>query len=455
MSDDSDYVIDGDDGNTFTETTYSSYGGRLCNSLKGLCLGPLLILLSVVLLIWNEGNAVTSHRAFAKASRLVVELDGSSSSSSNEDMLVHTSGTAETQDQLVDQDFGVVPTSNVLKLQRQVEQFQWVEHQETHTRKHHGGSSTRHTTYRYYQEWRDYPVDSGMFHSSSSHENPGYFEYQSQDYVADPVTLLVGEQQQQYTLSSSVLDKINWFTTVSESSLSVDNIQVEDAKETAQVISGGYYIPSNQNYDSASYSSPSIGDYRITFSEIQPQTISIVAKQEDDETLSEYFINERTILLVEQGSVSAAEMFRHAQASVTLQAWIIRSLGMSLMFFGFLLGSSWISTLADVFPPLGDFVGTTMACASFIVALGLSSTIIALSWIAYRPLYAIPILLGVIAMAGIVIVRRRKAKQQYENGTTATVFPPLTVLGTASAPTTSAPFGKPSEQLPIVHGEPV
>ena len=46
----------------FTETTRIGWGSRLMESIKGVIAGLILFLLSFLVLFWNEGRAVKTHK---------------------------------------------------------------------------------------------------------------------------------------------------------------------------------------------------------------------------------------------------------------------------------------------------------------------------------------------------------------------------------------------------------
>ena len=83
--------------NTFTETTSTSWFGRLRNSVGAVVIGLLLIVGMVVLLFWNEGRAVTTARSLAEGAGAVVSVAADKVDPANEGKLVHVSGTVTTE----------------------------------------------------------------------------------------------------------------------------------------------------------------------------------------------------------------------------------------------------------------------------------------------------------------------------------------------------------------------
>lgn len=70
-----------------------------------------------------------------------------------------------------DQQFGV-GGSDVVRLKRHVEMYQWKETKESHTTQNTGGSETTETTYSYSKVWSDRPLDSSSYRHPDGHQNP-------------------------------------------------------------------------------------------------------------------------------------------------------------------------------------------------------------------------------------------------------------------------------------------
>ncbi len=61
---------------SFTVTTSRSFGSRLGNSFLGLVVGPILVIVAIALLWWNEGRAVRAIVGLDEAASQVVEVAG-------------------------------------------------------------------------------------------------------------------------------------------------------------------------------------------------------------------------------------------------------------------------------------------------------------------------------------------------------------------------------------------
>ena len=139
------------------------YGSRLVESIKGVLFGVVLFAISFPLLWWNEGRAVQTARSLEEGATSVVSVTGLVPS--NEGKLVHFSGQATTAETLADHELGV--TALALRMQRNVEMYQWYEKSESH--ENTGGSKT--TVYTYDKKWSPSLIRSTDF-KESGHDNP-------------------------------------------------------------------------------------------------------------------------------------------------------------------------------------------------------------------------------------------------------------------------------------------
>ena len=64
--------------NSFTETTSQSWISRLGGSIKSILFGLLLLIGSIVLMWYNEGRAVKTHKGLEEGGANVVSVESSS-----------------------------------------------------------------------------------------------------------------------------------------------------------------------------------------------------------------------------------------------------------------------------------------------------------------------------------------------------------------------------------------
>lgn len=163
-------------------------------------------------------------------------------------------------------------------------------------------------------------------------------------------------------------------------------------------------------YVSNSVQNPAVGDLRIGFAREDVAEASIVGAQKGGTLAGYRAANGRTIFLSEAGDVPAPEMFQTAESVNALTTWIVRICGLVGMFIGFVLMLSILGIIADVIPFVGSIVGFGTSLVALVLTLLLGPAVIAIAWIAYRPLVAGGVLVaGVFLAAAVVYLRRGKA----------------------------------------------
>lgn len=415
-----------------TVSSHNSYGSRVGNSLKAILWWILLVILSIALLVRNENNYVQQKKALEEWAAIVQEAVIDQINPELEWKEIHVSGqTASDAEALKDSTFWIV-TDN-LKLKRTVEMYQW--HEESHEECHdnYWWSEDCETTYTYDTKWSDDAIDSSSFYSRNGHENPSNRDYESAERVKEPITLWA------YTLTSLFVGKLTDYKTInlSEQNINIpdkykliadqtvqtnETTSVEDnnnsylygdsdtATNTTTAPNEKFHINGDQIYIWADPSSPAVWDLRITFSSVTPWTVSIVWKQMGKELTDYKVSNWRSIALLSQGNVSAADMFLEAQEENKMITWIIRLFWLFLMYAGFSMMLKFIETLAKILPFLANIIWVW----TWIIALWLTLIVgfltIGIAWLAVRPVIWICCL--VVAAGGIfLLVKSKKEKK--------------------------------------------
>jgi hypothetical protein len=381
------------DGDEVVETTETSWLSRLGQSFAGVIFGVLLIVGACVLLFWNEGRAVKTARSLSEGAGLVQTVSADKIDPANEGKLVHVIGMLSTAGPVTDDEFGM--KSSGVRLVRRVEMFQWTESSESESTKKLGGGETTRTVYKYARAWSDKPVDSTKFHTRDGHANP-QMTWRSRSTLARQVKLG----------AFSVPDELLRNFGAEEPLPARDEQGAALAKrldKPAQVVDGVIYL-------GADPSQPSLGDYKVTFAEVRPQTATVVADQVGSTFMPYRARAGGTVQLMEAGAVPAAGMFKDAQDENRLWTWLIRLGGGVLMFIGFALIMNPLSVLADVVPILGDIVGAGTGLVAFLCTVVIAPLVIAVAWFAYRPLVAAIVLVGGAALAyGAIHLSRQRA----------------------------------------------
>src|SRR5690606_22788669 len=116
-----------------------------------------------------------------------------------------------------------------------------------------------------------------------------------------------------------------------------------------------------------------------------------------------------SVSLIENGTLSVDQMFSAAESRNRLITWALRILGLYLLCTGLSMILKPLSVLASVVPFIGKIVGAGTSVIAWAVGLALGLVIIAVAWLAARPILGLT-LLG-LAVAGVVFafVKVRKA----------------------------------------------
>ena len=371
-----------------TEVTRTGFGSRILGSFIGVLFGILLVIGSVILLYWNEGRAVQAARALQEGERTVVEASAEQVNNSLDGKLVHVVGQLSTSNGLRDNQFGV-GGADVVRLKRNVQMYQWKESEKTETRNEVGGGKVEEKTYTYTKVWSDSPIDSSHFHAGNGHSNPPM-------PLRNAVMNNASTKLAAYRLDNAILDVMDNF----------EALQPEGANAP-----NGYRREGDGFYRGADSANPAIGDLRVNFSAIKTQTMSVLGAQSGNILAPFHADNGYVIKLAAPGVSSATAMLKEAEKSERILTWILRGIGFVVMLIGLMLIAGPISALAMVLPFLGGLVQGAAFVVAFLIAMPLTLFVIAISWIAHRPLLGVILLVvaGVLLFGAIYLRRHRKA----------------------------------------------
>jgi hypothetical protein len=371
----------------FTETKTQGFGSRIANSLAGLVIGPLLVIAAIVLLWWNEGRAVQAIVGLKDAASQVVEAEASGPTPANANKLVHVTGPATAHSPIQDSDVGIAFADQV-GVTRTAEMYQWKETKKDSTQENVGGSQTTTTTYDYTREWSDDAINSSAFKYPDGHQNPE-MPFHSKRFAASDAKL------GGWTLGADTLDRINYAQAL-----------IPDAP-------AGWKL-SGDNYYRGDPAAPKIGDMRVRYLGLPSgTTISVLARQGGDGFSVFTTKNGYQVELAAVGDHSAAELIEGKRKAEAVLTWILRAVGMALMFLGIAIFLAPLSTMASVIPIFGRIVGGAAALVALVIAVPLSILVIAFAWLAYRPLIAGGLILLALVV-GYGLWRWRKSRAPAE-----------------------------------------
>jgi hypothetical protein len=113
------------------------------------------------------------------------------------------------------------------------------------------------------------------------------------------------------------------------------------------------------------------------------------------------------IFLLEESVASPAAMFETAEASNNLTTWLVRGIGLFMMFLGLFLVFRPIAVFGDVVPVVGSLLRAGVGAVSALMAAFFSFVTIALGWLVYRPVVGV-VLLALAAGALFLLIRVAK-----------------------------------------------
>lgn len=385
------------------------------NSLGGIGTGFLLFIGATVLLWWNEGRAVKTAKAINETEDVCVEMDNINKQDAQfNGQVVHATGSATTNDSLVDAEFETGAVA--VRLTRSVEYYQYVEEKHEETHDNVGGSQDKKITYTYKETWTDSPVNSGEFKDPSyQNKNFVYSNVETKESFAENVAFGAYKlnEKQIKSISGDVAQDLK----VSSSKIAAWNKACVAVAKSRGIEASDSMVHVNGNvvYYGVNPNSPQIGDVKVTFTKVLPGAISIIAKVSGN-TFTDYTAkNKNKFSRLEMGTKDAAEMFENSRDENSTLTWILRVLGIVLVIVGLRNLFDIVVSLLKVLPPLATVASLGVGLVCGVVGFVWSLLVIAIAWIFYRPVLAIIILAAVGALVYFLVKRSKKNEAAADN----------------------------------------
>ena len=384
-------------------------------------MGIILFLVATALLWWNEGRAV--HRAqdikqVAKTAQSIGDI--SNANTSLDGQLIHTTGTASTEDILSDDLFGI--KTNALAIVRSAEYYQWKENEKHETKDKLGGKQEEIITYTYERDWTADPINSSRF------KDPDYqgvnnviWEIEDMRVIASNVSFGT------YTLPELFISDIvsKQSDNVSPLMISADNSALKQLNENvmkalgenvrpeaAQVKDSLAYVHvfGNQVYIGFNPSNPSIGDIRLTFEQLAPScNISLIAVPTNGTFTTFQAKHDANEYELRVGTWTLDQMIKQANEENATLTWILRILGVIIVIAALKMIFGILVTILKLVPFLASIMNLGVGLVCGVLGFVWSLIVIAIAWIFYRPLLGIALL---VIAAGLVYWLVIKGKKQ-------------------------------------------
>ena len=428
------------------------YGSRVGNSFKAIGSGFLLFIAGTALLWWNEGRAVKTEKMLDEAGSAYVEMENpNKKDASLEGELICGTAMATTEDSLSDAQFGI--GAKAISICRTVEYYQWVEHAQEERKDKLGGKEEIKTTYSYTKEWVSRPIDSAQFKDPAYQkknmvlatfendeqyaENVSFGAYKLNESLIrsissrEGIDLAIAEdllkqfdrntqtayerfygvqktnqqpaQQpaQQSAIPDSVMALLPDSVKAVLDSLKAVNDSINIAMANADNKKDLEYVhqASNVLYFGRVPGSPEVGDVRVTFEQVVPAKVTVMAVVDGDSFKPFKAKNGKRFQTLVMGKKSGDEIIDSAKSANSTMLWILRLVGI-LMVIGGLKGIfGFIETILKVVPFIAGIFGWGVGVVCTIVGIAWSLIVIALAWLFYRPLLGIALLV----VAGFLI----------------------------------------------------
>ncbi len=379
-----------------TTVDQRSWFQRLGSSLRGVLTGLLLFVIAFPILIWNEGQAIQTHRSLEAGASVVENSDPAVIDPAQDGKLIYFTGETRTPSILTDSTFPI--SENAIKLKRIVEVYQWSEVTETKTVEKNDGGSETSTTYSYQQVWAEQLIDSTSFQEQASYHNPQSKPLENEEQVANPVS--VGA----YVLPDRLLSSLSDYERLNLSSdllTTLPNAQQEQ-----------WQVFNNYIFRSADPSNPDIGDMRIWYQIIRPGTVSVIAQQSGSSLEPYQTKNGKSIEMMRTGAVPAVDMFEGIIEVNQLRTWLLRVLAVVFIYIGLNTLLVPISTFLSVMPLFAKVFRSANKLLTLVIALVLSLITIGIVWLIYRPLIGLAVLLTAVAVVFLFTKLRKKQPRQ-------------------------------------------
>ena len=168
----------------------------------------------------------------------------------------------------------------------------------------------------------------------------------------------------------------------------------------------------NMLYFALTPSKPLTGDLRIKFQDVKNGTVSILARQTGS-TFARYESTKNPgyyVCRLDSGVVPPETMIASERSQNAMIAWLLRFAGFLLMAIGIGMVFQPVAVLGDVVPFVGSILRFGIFLFAVVVADAFSLVTIAVAWIAYRPVLAIGLIVGAVAL--FVVFKSMGSKKQ-------------------------------------------
>ena len=421
----------------YQEVKTTGYGTRVGRSFRSIGSGFLLFIAGTALLWWNEGRAVKTDKMLKEAEQVCVDMENPNKIDPALDgELICGTALVTTEDSLIDKEFGI--GAKAISLQRNVEYYQWVEHEDVETKDKLGGKEVTTTTYTYTKEWVSSPIQSSEFKDPAYQgrntvlttvenndqwaENVSFGAYKLNESLIhfisskEPLQLSLGQDllkqldknaraaYERFYGSKQPVAQPEQTVVVPDSLKAVadaDKAKTDSLMEKAENKVSLDYIHQAGNvlYFGRVPGSPEVGDVRVTFEKVVPAKVTIISQVTGDTFKPYKAKNGKRFQTLVMGKKDADEIFDAEHKANNFWLWVLRFVGVMMVISGLKGIFGFIETILKVVPFVAGIFGWGVGVVCTVVGVVWSLIVIAVAWLFYRPLLGI----GLLVLAGFLI----------------------------------------------------
>lgn len=336
---------------------------------------PFLLIGGIILLWWNEGNYVKVASAIKEAQSDYVQVKDGKVESANDGKVIATSGKLVVSEDAKDEAFKISVNSALLS--RRVEMYQWDE----------DCDEDNHCSYS--KKWDDTAISSSSF--KEGHSNPS-MPFDSEVFYSNSVSM--GD----FSLTK---DNLEYLSANKEYTL-----KQEDATNNSMTIVDNYLFKGK-----GTLSKPEVGDLRIKFKYLYATDVSAVGVQSGNNITGFIGKSGKTVMYTMEGVHTGDELFQKLVDNNKMMTWLLRLVGCLLLISAIACIFTPLTKLANYVPIFGNLVNTATGLVSIVVGLALSIIVIAIAWIAYRPVASVIAIAIAIGLVWLLMTRGKNKKE--------------------------------------------
>lgn len=389
------------------EVVHESGVSRLLNSIIcAVCIAPILVIISVFLLGFNERRAVCEARAFAAGEEAVKQVGCNGAASANGELVLFSCDLS--REGLENLTFTGTDFEDVLGfqgtgLQAVSEMYQCVETESSETTKDSvGGGKTTVKTYTYSKEWRSSRVDSGAFAKKGSQSFQDNCGTENPEWPVE-----VPRSQTKYAAEVRTGDFVIRSPLVSQVPLTARVLASSPPADWT--LSAGRY--ESNKWEEAN----GIGAVRVSFKGTDWSSPKVTVLGENTLVDGEGFIGAWTapdswmcsgvqLGSLISGVASKSQFFDSLESGSHAITVLLRLLGFLLIWFALSRLAGPLEVAADCIPCVGPFLGDSIAaiacCVTCPPACACALGVIGVVWVFMRPLVGIPLMLIFLVTVG-------------------------------------------------------